>query len=190
MQTQPPQRPSMPFARWPAVKALCFSFGLTVATTACASALCGDTTVDSSSITGPITEEGVAVSYETTDVSAFSDSITAGWTRTGHQYDEEILRVSFKTSPLTQGSFALETQGAQFCMGPSACMPVTGTLVVSHFVVDPCGNGPSNIGCPTHLDADVQGAVNDGKTLTINVHLHVDGKRTPYKGCVGDRIGK
>ena len=160
----------------------------------CASAVCGYTTASSSSITGSISYDGVATSVSNTDVSAFERNLDANWSvgpKVGA--DDESLKIDFKGAPLAEGSFSLEAQGARLChdyvSGPY-CEPATGTIVVTKFVIDPCGTG-EKIGCPTHLEADVNGtAMRSGQSIDLHVHLHVDGKRVPYEGCIGDRLGK
>lgn len=172
------------------------AFGLLgIFASGCGGSACGDTTAQSSSITGAMTYGGVAATYTQTNVSAFSDSIVASWT-TGPDAiaDGDMLRLAFKNAPLAQGSFALEAQNPQLCIG-SACESaattgnMVGTMVVTKFVVDPCAP-PSNIGCATQLDADVKGKTTDGSNIVLDVHLHLEGKQVAAEGCIGNRLGK
>ena len=173
-----------------------FSLGLlSVAASGCGGVGCGDTTAESSSISGSMTYDGVSATYTRTSVSAFSDSIVASWlTGPDVNNDENILRLAFKDAPLAEGTFVLEAQTPDLCAG-AACESagtmgkMVGTLVVTKFVVDPC-SPPYNIGCPTQFDADVKGKTTDGRSVALDVHLHVEGKRVAAEGCIGNRLGK
>jgi len=101
--------------------------------TAC-SAVCGDTTAVSATLTGTIQYQGAAVPWTPdrhSPVYALSDIVSVRWQKTSYPNDEE-LRIRFApTAPLTIGTFDLEERRAEICrvpaeseFAPPVCVPV------------------------------------------------------------------
>jgi hypothetical protein len=165
------------------------------------SAVCGDTTAVSATISGTIQYQGNAVPWKPdphSPVYALSDGVDVRWQQTSYPNEEE-LRIRFApTAPLAVGTFDLEEHQAELCRvpadnayAPPACVPIKGSLVVTKFETDPCGkDNPHRDGCPVHFDADLRAAATrEGEAIALDAHLHQEDRLVAYTHCLADRWG-
>lgn len=140
--------------------------------------LCGSTTSSSSSMTGTIDYTGTPMKFRTPRVSSQSGYLTATWY---HELDDgaDDLRIDFDSKkPLAAGTYVLDQLKTSVCdyQQSPACGSLTGTLVVTTFAVDSCGDASEF--CPKHFEADLHASVARGDVkVTLDVHLHEDGSR-------------